>query len=125
MAPHNLKIIKHNVLQWLNRRISLSNTYRIIDPDIILINSHGVNEDTSIRIPGYNTHTKNSLNNQADGTAIAIKKNIRYKLLDNFLSDLLAVEITTTTGQCYNLNPIPTTIQELHTNPGLHKTVQT
>lgn len=99
MALRNIKIIQHNVLHWNNRRISLSNTYRIIDPEIILINSHGIQENTPMKIPGYRVHTKNTLNNASDGTAIAIKKNIQYKLLDDFLSDLLAVEISTTTGK--------------------------
>ncbi len=85
MALRNIKIIQHNVLHWFNRRISLSNTYRIIDPDVILINSHCTHENTAIKIPGYNIHTKNTLNNTSDGTAIAIKKNIQYKLLDFFV----------------------------------------
>ncbi len=83
MAPNSLKIIQHNVQQWNNRRISLSNTYRIIDPDIVLINSHCLTDSSTMKIPGYNIHKKNSLNNPADGTAIAIKKNLEYKIMDN------------------------------------------
>ncbi len=83
MAPNSLKIIQHNVQQWNNRRISLSNTYRIIDPDIVLINSHCLTDSSTMKIPGYNIHKKNSLNNPTDGTAIAIKKNLEYKIMDN------------------------------------------
>lgn len=97
MAQHRIKVIQHNVLKWYNRRISLSNTYRIIDPDI-LINSHCMSDDTLIKIPGYTIHQKNTLNHLADGTAIAVKRSLQYKLHDNFISDLIAVEIPTTTG---------------------------
>ena len=99
MALNNIKIIQHNVLQWTNRRIALSNTYRTLDPDVILINSHCLPEDTQMKIAGYYIHKKNTLNNPSDGSAIAIKRNIEYKLLDEFLSDLIAIEITTSTGK--------------------------
>ena len=98
MALNRLKIIQHNVQQWNNRRISLSNTYRIIDPDIILINSHCISENSTMKIVGYNIHKKNTLHNQADGSAITVKKNIQCKIIDHFISDLIAIEITTSTG---------------------------
>lgn len=99
MALNNIKIIQHNVLQWTNRRISLSNTYRTLDPDVILINSHCLTDEKYMKIAGYHLHKKNSLNNKSDGTAIAIKRNTEYKLIDDFISDLLAIEITTSTGK--------------------------
>lgn len=98
MILNKIKVIQHNVLHWTNRRIILSNTYRNIDPEIILINSHCIPDETKIKIAGYNIHKKNTLNNPSDGSAIAIKKHINYKLHDNFLSDLLAIEISTSTG---------------------------
>lgn len=99
MALNNIKIIQHNVLQWTNRRISLSNTYRTLDPDIILLNSHCLTDEDTMKIVGYHIYKKNTLNSQSDGSAIAIKKNITFKLIDDFISDLLAIEITTTTGK--------------------------
>ena len=98
MAKQTLKIIHHNVQHWQNRRFTLSNTYRVIDPDIILINSHCLPDNIPMKIPSFNIVKKNSLNNLADGTAIAIKRNIKYKIMDDFISDLLAIEVETTTG---------------------------
>ena len=56
-------------------------------------------DDSPIKIAGYTTHKKNTLNNRADGTAIAVRKNIEHKLLDSFVSDLLAIEVSTSTGK--------------------------
>ena len=56
-----LKIIQHNVLQWKNRRHELFNIYRHIDPDIILINSHCLPNQTPIKILGYKIYQKNTL----------------------------------------------------------------
>lgn len=92
-------MVQHNVLNWRNRRIGLSNIYRNIDPDIILINSHGVPENEPLHIPMYRIHKKNSTNTHTDGTAIAVKHNIPHKILDHFISDMLAIEIDTTTGK--------------------------
>lgn len=78
MILNKIKIIQHNVLHWTNRRFSLSNIYRNIDPEIILINSHCVSDEVPIKIAGYHIHKKNTLNNHSDGSAIAIKKT--YKL---------------------------------------------
>lgn len=99
MILNKIKIIQHNVLHWTNRRFSLSNIYRNIDPEIILINSHCVSDEVPIKIAGYHIHKKNTLNNHSDGSAIAIKKHINYKLLDIFISDLIAIEISTSSGK--------------------------
>ena len=58
MAQRKITVIQHNVLQWYNKCISLSNTYKILEPDIIFINSHCMPEDTTMKIPGYNIHKK-------------------------------------------------------------------
>ena len=44
-------------------------------------------------------HQKNTIKSPYDGTAIAIRKNLHYKIMDDFLSDTLAVEIETSTGK--------------------------
>lgn len=92
-------MIQHNVLHWRDRRIGLSNIYRNIDPDIILINSHGIPENEPIHIPRYRIHRKNTTNTHTDGTAIAVKHDIPHKILDHFISDMLAIEINTATGK--------------------------
>ena len=96
---NSLKINHHNVLKWRSRRHELSNLYRQAEADIILINSHSVKSDESLKIPGYKTHIKNTTNTATDGTAILIKTSIPHKILDDYISDLLAVEITTTSGK--------------------------
>lgn len=75
------------------------NTYSELDPDIILINSHGVPQEGSLKIHGYKVHKKNHTNTHTDGTAIAIKYNIKHKIYDDFISDAIAAEIETSTGK--------------------------
>lgn len=60
---------------------------------------YGVKSDESLKIPGYKTHSKNTTNTAHDGTAILIKTNIPHKILNDYISDLLAVEITNTSGR--------------------------
>lgn len=87
------------MLHWRDRRRGLLNTYTAIDPDIILINSHGLPDNETLHIPQYRVHRKNSSNTHTDGTAIAVKHNTPHRIIDTFISDTLAVEIDTTTGK--------------------------
>ena len=57
-----LRIIQHNVLSWGNRKYDLINTYRQYDPDIILLNSHGLRNDDKLKIPGYKVYLQNFSN---------------------------------------------------------------
>ena len=41
MTHINLSIVQHNVLNLKTHRIDLINVYNEINPDVILINSHG------------------------------------------------------------------------------------
>ena len=52
-----------------------------------------------MKIHGYTVHRRNTTNTYTDGTAIAVKHSIHHKLIDDFISDTLAVEIETTTGK--------------------------
>ncbi|KAK4292901.1 hypothetical protein Pmani_034362 [Petrolisthes manimaculis] len=97
--PTTVKVIQHNVLHWRERKTDLANIYRKIDPDIILINSHGIPDNKPLHLSQYRIHRKNTTNTHTDGTAIAIKHNIQHKIIDNFISDTLAVEIDTSTGK--------------------------
>ena len=84
------KIIQHNVLCWTNERsIELSNYYRQENPDIILLNSTSVINNNKIKIYNYNVIQKNILNERSAGVAIAIKKTIKYKAIDDFNDDRL------------------------------------
>jgi hypothetical protein len=95
----NIKIIQHNVRHWNNNRFAFSNIYQAVDPDIILINSHGNKTTTPIKIQNYDVYLKNHLEDQHNGTAIAIKNNIQYRINENYHSDFLSVTIETTFGQ--------------------------
>ncbi len=51
-----------------------------------------------LKIPGFRVYKVNYSGNLSDGSAIAIKYNIRHKLIDDFDTDFLAVEIDTSLG---------------------------
>ena len=95
---NTLNIIQHNVQNWNTNKYTLSNIYKDIDPDIILINSHGLKSNDNIKIRSYNSHTINTEGQLHDGSAILIKQNLKYKIHDNFDTDILQVTIDTLTG---------------------------
>ena len=75
-----MKIILHNVQHWRPHRQQLIEIYRTVDPDIILINSHGSrNED--LKIPGYQVLQHNQSQEVADGAATAFRSNLKVKKL--------------------------------------------
>ena len=43
-----LRVIQHNVLAWNGRKYDLCNSYRHLDPDIILLNSHGLTDGDTL-----------------------------------------------------------------------------
>ena len=92
-----LTVVQHNVLCWSTRKNELYNTYRHLDPDVILINSHGVKEADSLTLYTYTVYKKNYSNENSDGVAIAVKNGLNHKLVEGFDS-LLAVEIETNQG---------------------------
>jgi hypothetical protein len=109
MNKHTIKILQHNVSTWNNKKITLSNIYNQHDPDIILLNETSVINGQALKIFNYNTYTVNRANERYAGAAIAIKKDIKYRLFDNFHSDMLAVTIDTLQG--------PITIATMYTPP--------
>lgn len=100
MANKNLRVIQHNVLSWTyNRRNELCNTYRIEDPDIILINSHGRKNTDRIKIFNYDIYQNNHTDEANDGAAIAVKKTIKHKIIDDLEESFLAIIVQTTMGE--------------------------
>ena len=93
-----ITILQHNVLQWTNRKNNLTNTYLSLNPDIILINSHGLKDNENIKIRGYNSFTRNIFNEASDGIAILIKKNLCYRIIDDFITNFLEIKIETSLG---------------------------
>ena len=94
-----LKIIQHNVRHWPTNKFCYYNTYKEIDPDIILLNEHGMKNEEKIKIFGYDMYQRNKSNEIHDGVAIGIKKHYNYKILDNFTESTLAIQIQTELGE--------------------------
>lgn len=100
MGNHRtITILQHNVRNWNENKYDLYNMYRTVDPDIILLNEHGIRNEGKINLFNYNVHQSNKLNEKNDGVAIAIKKDIKYRLIDNFTEETLAIQIDTTLGE--------------------------
>ena len=49
-------------------KFTLSNTYKNINPDIVLIKSHGLQTNEHTKIHGHATHTVNSSEEMHDGS---------------------------------------------------------
>ena len=95
-----LKIIQHNVLHWTRERaIELSNYYRTMNADIVLLNSISTFDTERIHIYNYSVIQRNASTERNAGVAIAIKSNIKYRPIDDFADDILGIEIDTTRDQ--------------------------
>lgn len=94
----SIRVIQHNVLHWPTNRRTLTTIYHTISPDVILINSHGVRDNDSLKIYGYTVHKRNASGENDDGSAIAIKHGLTYKLDDDYVTDMLSITLQTTTG---------------------------
>ena len=94
----SLKIIQHNVANWKSNKNNLANIYKEINPDIVLLNSHGTKTNEEIKLFGYITHKINNNNELHDGSAILVKSDIMHKIKDDFLTDILQITIETNTG---------------------------
>lgn len=91
-------ILQHNTLHWETNKNNLINNYLQENPDIIILNSHGIKNHESLHIKGYTTYIKNSTNQHHDGSAILIKPHIKHKIIDDFITDVLELRIETTIG---------------------------
>ena len=94
----SLIILQHNVNSWANKIPELYNTYKTINPDIILINHTGLEDHKRLKISQYNVYKSNKTNSRYAGSAIAIKKTLRHHLEDDYETDLLAINVDTPQG---------------------------
>ena len=95
---NNISIIQHNVHTWTDERaIELSNYYNLHNPDVILLNSTS-RPNKTVKIFNYNVYERNYLNEYQAGIAIAVKKNIQHKILDDFQDDILGIRMETDKG---------------------------
>ena len=94
-----LKIIQHNVLTWtVKRHKELGNYFNRENPDIILLNETAVRDQNRIKIFNYNIHQVNTSNEMHAGTAVAVRKDITYQLIDGFNENIVGVKVETTKG---------------------------
>ena len=98
MSQVNLCIIKHNVLSWKKNKNNLVNTYNKINPDVILINSHGNLNNEKIKIFNYIVYQTNKANERNNGSAIAERHDIKHRIREKFYSDIISIEIYTNLG---------------------------
>ena len=68
-------------MHWRTNKNSLTDNYLKTNPDLILINSHGLKSTEPLKIPGYKTYRINYSQTLADGSAIAIKHNIQHNFM--------------------------------------------
>ena len=95
---NNISIIQHNVHTWTDERaIELSNYYNLHNPDVILLNSTS-RPNKTVKIFNYNVYERNYLNEYQARIAIAVKKNIQHKILDDFQDDILGIRMETDKG---------------------------
>lgn len=95
---NTIKVLQHNFLHWRTNKESLILSYLQHSPDILLLNSHGVKSIEPLKIPGYHCIKVNSTEEASDGSAILIKFGIQFKVMDDFDTDLIAIEIDTVWG---------------------------
>ena len=98
MTLEQIVIVQHNVLKWSTRKFELTNAYKNINPDIILLNSTGEKDSDRIKIFNYNVYQRNLSGQINSGIAIAVKRSLEYTINDDFLTDVLSITIQTIKG---------------------------
>ena len=86
-------MIQHNVLDWKKHKYDLLNTYKLEDPDIILLNSTNMKNNERIKIFGYNIYQMNISEINGDGIAVAIKIGIKHQRKYNLTENFITLEI--------------------------------
>lgn len=82
----------------MTNKLSVQNTIRKENIDIVLINEHGVKAGEDMKIASFNVYKKNELNERRSGCAIGIRNSLVYRVREDFESDLLSIEIETSLG---------------------------
>ena len=94
----NIKVIQHNVLHWRTNKETLIINYLKHNPDILLLNSHGLKSEEQLKVPGFHCIKINYTEEVNDGSAIIIKYGLSYKVVDDFDTDFIAIEVNTVWG---------------------------
>lgn len=98
MDHNNNIILQHNTLHWETNKPNFTHTYQQVNPDIILLNSHGIQSHETLHIKGYNTYLKKNSNQKYDGSAILVKSNIKHKIIDDYITYVIELRVETPIG---------------------------
>ena len=95
---HTIKILQINVGGWITNKLSIQNTVRTENVDIVLLNEHGIKPKEEIKLIGFNIYKTNTLEERRCGCAIGVRKNLVYRIREDYYSDILSIEIETSLG---------------------------
>lgn len=95
---NNIVLLQYNILHWETNKANLTHTYHQVNPDIILLSSHGIKSHESLYIKGYNTYLKDNSNQVYDDSAILIISHIKHKIIDDYITDVIEFKLETPIG---------------------------
>ena len=98
--PSRIHIRYLNVQHWTDdKNEALIGHLTATNPEIILFASTSrLENQTQIKIPGYITFSTNKNNERHAGVGIAIRRKIRFEIINNFLNDCIGAKIHTMHG---------------------------
>ena len=97
--PNTLNIRYLNVQHFTkDKEASLIGHLTEGSPDVILITSHSRKKDEPIKIQGYLTFSTNKSDGLHAGSAIAIKKGLKFNIKNDFVTDTIGAKVETTLG---------------------------
>ena len=70
----NLKILHKNIRGLKSKRESLNNVIDLVQPNMVLLNEHGVSNNNKVNVDGYFTFSKNRQNRNMGGVSISTTK---------------------------------------------------
>ena len=95
---HTNKILQINVGGWIINKLSIQNTVRTENVDVVLLNEHSIKPKEEIKLIALNVYKANTLDERRCGCAIGVRKNLVYRIREDYFSDLLSIEIETSLG---------------------------
>ena len=91
-----LTILQSNIRNWKKNKYLLSVSLADSNPDVILLNETGINNEDRIKLYGYRAIEKNI--EAFSGVAILIKNHIEYQEIYLKETNILAIKMSTTFG---------------------------
>ena len=92
--PNTLNIRYLNVQHFTkDKEASLIGHLTEGSPDVILITSHSRKKDEPIKIQGYLTFSTNKSDGLHAGSAIAVKKGLKFNIKNDFVTDTIGAKV--------------------------------